>query len=246
MPARVDFADLAWLDVAEWIKRDTRVLLPLGATEQHGSLSLGTDLLFVDCVTRRACERSGVLRAPTLPFGASAFATRFPGTLSLRTATICEVIEDLVDCLYRQGFRRLVFATGHGGNEVITGVLSEVTLDRPRLAVYYRDAWQGLKPLVKQINRERGWPDAGHASWYEAFAFNRVGEIPDEERTFPMNPDFPPFPLNARLAPEHMGAGVESGRFDARDPELMDRLLEAAIADLAEFLAAIPAEAPEH
>jgi creatinine amidohydrolase len=246
MSTRVDFTELAWLDVEEWLKRDTRVVLPLGATEQHGNLSLGTDLLFVDRVTRRACERAAVLRAPALPFGASAFATRFPGSLSLRTATICGVIEDLVDCLYRQGFRRLVFATGHGGNEVITGVLSEVTLDRPQLAVYYRDAWQGLNPIVQQVNRERGWPDAEHASWYEAFAFNRVREIPDTERSFPPHPDFPPFPLNARLAPEHLAVGVQSGRFDARDPELMDRLLEAAIADLAQFLAAIPAEAPEH
>ena len=240
MMQRLDFAELSWMQVKERLRHDTRVVLPLGATEEHGYLSLATDSLFVDRVTRAACERVGVLRAPVLPFGCSAFAVCFPGSLSLRTETLCQVVEDLVDCLYRQGFRRLIFVTGHGGNEVATGVLSEAQLNRPQLTVYYRDGWRGMKETVQRVNHERGWPDAGHASWYEGFLFARVGEIPDGENSFPEDADFPSFPLNPRTARRHLAEGVQSGRFDAGDPELMDRLLEEATDDLARFLHQIP------
>ena len=245
MTERLNFAELSWMQVEERLRRDTRVVLPLGATEEHGHLSLATDSLFVDRVTRAACERAGVLRAPVLPFGCSAFAISFPGSLSLRTETLCRVVEDLVDCLYRQGFRRLIFVTGHGGNEVATGVLSEAQLDRPQLAVYYRDGWRGMKATVARVNRERGWPDAEHASWYEGFPFARVGEVPDREKSFPEDADFPSFPLNPRTARRHLAEGVQSGRFDAGDPELMDRLLAEAIDDLARFLCQIPPAPPQ-
>ena len=245
MTERFDFAELSWMQVEERLRHDCRVVLPLGATEEHGYLSLATDSLFVDRVTRAACKQARVLRAPVLPFGCSAFAVRFPGSLSLRTETLCRVVEDLIDCLYRQGFRRLIFVTGHGGNEVATGVLSEAQLDRPQLVVYYQDGWRGMKATVERVNQEREWPDAEHGSWYEGFPFARVGEIPDREKCFPKEPDFPPFPLNPRTTRMHLPEGVQSGKFDANDLELMDRLLADATGDLARFLRRIPLVPPQ-
>ncbi len=245
MTERVDFADLSWMQVEERLRHDIRVVLPLGATEEHGHLSLATDSLFIDRVTQAACAQAGVLRAPVLPFGCSAFAACFPGSLSVRTETLCRLVGDLIDCLYRQGFRRLIFVTGHGGNEVVTGVLSEAQLDRSQLVAYYRDGWRGMQATVERVNRERGWPAAEHGSWYEAFPFVRVGQIPDGQKVFPLDADFPSFPLNPRTARRHLADGVHSGRFDASDPELMNRLLAEAIEDLARFLRQIPPGPPE-
>ncbi len=241
----IDFAALSWLDVERRLCEDKRIVLPLGATEEHAHLSLATDTLFVDHVTRAACLRAGVLRAPVLPFGCSAFATNFPGTVSLRTETLCRLVEDMVDCLYRQGFRRLVFVSGHGGNEVVTGVLAEVQIDRPQLAVYFRDGWSGMKEAVARTEAERDLPKTEHAGWHEVFPFTVVGEIPDRAKRFPEHPDFPPFPLNPRTARKYLGEGVESGKFDLRDPELMMELLASCVDDVARFLGGIPLNAPQ-
>jgi creatinine amidohydrolase len=240
----IHYEALSWMDVERRLRTDVRLVLPLGATEEHGHLSLLTDTLFVDRVAREACRRAGVLTAPVLPFGCSAFAVRFPGTLSLRTETLCRVVEDLVDCTYRQGFRRLVFVTGHGGNEVATGVLSEVQLDRPSLAIHYRNAWEGMMPLVRRVEAERGLPAGEHASWMEAFPFARTGPVPHAVRDAVDTPDFPLFPLNPRTAREHLGDGVVGGASTLGDDALLDEAMEACVGSLAAFLDTLPADAP--
>lgn len=243
---RVHFRELSWRDVAARVDRDCRVLVPLGATEQHAALSLATDTLFVEQVVDAAARSADVLVAPALPFGASAFALGFPGTISLRTATLCLVVEDVVDSLYRNGFRRLVFVTGHGGNEVVTGALSEVAVDRPQLCVYYVNAWSGMRAEVRRIDAERGAPPAEHASWHEEFPFTRVGPVAEAVSPTPTSPDFPEFPLNPRLARHHLPAGVVAGMHTLGDDHVMAGLLDRCVAELTSFLHALPGTVPRH
>lgn len=229
-----------WMEVEQRLTTDKRVVVPLGATEEHGFLSLLTDTLFVNHVTGAACSQANVLRSPTVPFGCSAFAINFPGTISLRTITIAHLLEDIVDSLYRQGFRRIVFVTGHGGNEVITGVLSELQIDRQSLNLYYRSAWAGMQDRIKALSETRGLGRTEHASWHEVFPFTRVGEVPDGDKTFPDSADTPLFPLNPRTARIYLGEGIVSGAYNLHDDVIMDELLQLCIADLTQFLQALP------
>jgi creatinine amidohydrolase len=240
MRDRYELTHLNWMQVESRLREDVRIVIPMGATEEHGYLSLLSDFLFVDRVTRQACERSNVLRAPVIPFGCSAFAVQFPGTISLRTVTLCHVVTDVVDCLYRQGFRRLVFTTGHGGNEVITGVLSEAQLDRPQSNIYYVNAWTGMQDQVRRIESERGLPRGDHAAWYEAFPMNQVAPIPHLEKPPPSGADYPLFPLNPRTARQHLGDGVVSGAYHPTPDHEMEGLLEACVNHLAGFLENLP------
>ncbi|GIE95232.1 creatininase family protein [Paractinoplanes rishiriensis] len=244
--APTDFAELNWLAVAERVRADTRVLIPMGATEEHGYLSLASDSIYADYVTRQACARVGVLRTPVVPFGPSAFAINFPGTLSMRTSTMCAIVEDIIDCLYRQGFRRLVFATGHGGNEVITGVLSEAQIDRDGLSVYYYNCWDGMRDESRRISEERGLGVCDHAAWYEVQADTRVAPIPaGASQPVPADPDFPMFPLNPRTARRQIPDGVVAGAYDIADDAETARLREACVDHLTDFLQRLPAAAPE-
>jgi creatinine amidohydrolase len=99
--------------------RNKVVLLPLGATEQHGPhLAVGTD---TDIVTRIAVaaeqQRStDIVLFPTLPFGSSHHHLSFGGTISLPADLYTRVVTDLVKSLVQYGFRRIVLFNGHGGN----------------------------------------------------------------------------------------------------------------------------------
>ncbi|WP_131738037.1 creatininase family protein [Actinomadura roseirufa] len=239
------FGELSWSDLEARLAVDCRVVLPLGATEEHGELSLTADTNFVDRLTETACERAGVVRAPVMPFGCSAFAITFPGTISMRTVTMSLVITDMIDSLYRQGFRRLVFVTGHGGNEVITGILSEAAIDRPGLATYYVNGWRGMAAGIAEFEAALGLPGAEHAAWHEAFDFNVVKPFSGEVHQPSDSPDFPQFPVNPRTARRYMPSGVQAGLSRHDDPTMMSKLFDACVTDLVSTLNSLPAAPPE-
>lgn len=235
-----DLAELDWMSVAKRLETDTRIVIPMGATEEHGYLSLCADTIFAEHVSRNACQAVGVLRAPPIPFGCSAFSVNFPGSVSLRTVTICHLIEDIIDCFYRQGFRRLVFATGHGGNEVITGILAEQQIDRPQLNVYYYNLWAGMNDAVRALEAERDLGRSEHASWTEVQPDTVVTAIPEARKEPPGGPDYPLFPLNPRTARHFLGDGVVAGTYNLRDEKLLDDLREQCVDHFAGFLRTLP------
>src|SRR3972149_1386738 len=108
--------ELNWMDVENYLAQDDRIILVLGATEQHGYLSLLTDVKIPQALADAASASTGVLIAPPLNFGVSPYFATYPGTISLRTSTFLAVVEDIVQSLYGVGFRRIFIMNGHGGN----------------------------------------------------------------------------------------------------------------------------------
>src|SRR3954453_2101270 len=74
------------------------LLLPLGATEQHGPhLPLETDtLIAVALADGVARVRGDVVVAPALPFGSSGEHAGFPGTLSVGQEVLEAAVVELV------------------------------------------------------------------------------------------------------------------------------------------------------
>jgi len=102
------------------VDRDqTLVMLPIAAVEQHGPhLPTGTDL-FICSAVAEAVEQAhpeSVLLLPTYWLGASAHHLRLGATMSAELdtyiATLCEMARQPL----KEGFKRLTFLNGHGGN----------------------------------------------------------------------------------------------------------------------------------
>lgn len=94
------------------------VLVPLGATEQHGPhLPLGTDTTLAHAICHAAAEYvPGVCVAPVMPFGASGEHAGFPGTMSIGTGAMTEVLVELGRSVLPEA-HAVVFASAHGGND---------------------------------------------------------------------------------------------------------------------------------
>lgn len=101
----------------------TTLVLPLGATEQHGPhLPLCTDTVVAEAVAHRLAEAvPGLVVAPTLPYGASGEHETFPGTISLGTVALTSLLVEYGRSACRWA-DRLLLLTGHGGNAEALGV----------------------------------------------------------------------------------------------------------------------------
>ena len=116
----MQLADCKWNEI-DALDRDTPVLLPLAALEQHGRhMPVFTDSMLTQELMRRVEQRMGprVLIAPLMWLGNSHHHMDFPGTLSAEPRVYLDLLNGLLENLIAHGFRRLIFINGHGGNDV--------------------------------------------------------------------------------------------------------------------------------
>jgi len=164
--------DRNWMQIEKYLEGDDRIVLPIGSTEQHGYLSLGTDAILAERVAVEAAEPLGVPVLPCLPFGMAPYFTEYPGTMSLRMSTYIEVIRDLLDCIVGQGFRRIAILNGHGGNAPVTGLIRE-WLSIPRVDGAEPPAHaepvlsRALTGSVDRIRMRELSPDGGHGGAHQ-------------------------------------------------------------------------------
>ncbi|HEX5407190.1 MAG TPA: creatininase family protein [Pseudonocardiaceae bacterium] len=172
--------DSNWMQLAEYLKHDDRIVLPVGSTEQHGYLSLGTDALLAERVSVEAAEPLGVPVLPVLPFGMAPYFAQYPGSMSLRLGTYVEVVRDLLDGLAGQGFRRIAVVNGHGGNSPVAGLIREWICQprAERVQVLFHSWYNAPKTAAAASMFD---DDQYHGSWLENFPWTRVAgvQIPD-------------------------------------------------------------------
>ncbi|HPF59940.1 MAG TPA: mycofactocin biosynthesis peptidyl-dipeptidase MftE [Candidatus Competibacteraceae bacterium] len=153
--------ELTWPDVAQAVAAGvTTVILPLGATEQHGPhLPLGTDTCRAAALAGRLAERLPALVAPVIPIGCSSEHRGFAGLLSLEAETLAAVIVDCAQHMAGWGVQRLIVLTAHGGNGQALA-LAEARLHQvlPALAVWIPSPMAICGEAVLTIAAEAGLP----------------------------------------------------------------------------------------
>ncbi|MGD0752129.1 MAG: creatininase family protein [Anaerolineales bacterium] len=217
--------DLNWMDVEEYLKHDDRLILVIGACEQHGYLSLLSDVKIPLALADAAAQQTGVLMAPPVNFGSSPYFLAYPGTLSLRLSTLMDVTEDIIRSAYSQGFKRILVLNGHGGNNGLKMRLGELTNQLPGLKLQWY-AWWMSHSVEEVALRHQLKPS--HANWLEAFPFTIVADLPEGEKT---PPHVPSDVLDAQTAREVYGDGTFGGRYQA-SAEIMQEMFDACLADI--------------
>ena len=109
------FQDLKWMDVERYLQHDNRIIMITGATEQHAYTSLLTDIEIPLQIAMAVSHQTQILLAPPLNFGISDFFMQYPGTITLQPETFAAVLVEVLENLYRHGFRRILLLHEHGG-----------------------------------------------------------------------------------------------------------------------------------
>ena len=126
-----ELSNMTWWEAEEKFKEARVVIVPIGATEQHGlHLGVGADWIQAWNIAWRVGERTDVMVLPVMPYGVSGHHKEFPGTITLSPETLQRVVYELLENIYTNGVNRVVFMNGHGGNlGAITGAVKEARDD---------------------------------------------------------------------------------------------------------------------
>ncbi|OGF13047.1 MAG: creatininase [Candidatus Eisenbacteria bacterium RBG_16_71_46] len=225
-------ADLNWMQVESLVAREDRAVLPVGSIEQHAYLSLATDAILAERLAIEAAEPLGVPVFPVLAYGITPAFRAYPGTVSLRTETLAAVLTDVLDSLAGTGFRRVLVANGHGGNQPVLPAL---------------EAWQGAHAGVRVRfhswwNAPRVWaevqcidPQASHASWMESFPWTRLAGVEPPSGAKPMIDSSRIATMTPQAVREFVGDGNFGGRYQRPDDE-MRAVWAAAVAETRSLL----------
>lgn len=113
-PREVRAERLTFPDIEQYLTEDDRVIIPVGAVEQHGPhMAMGTDSILAEDVGLEAARRSGVLIYPTMWYGWSENHMAFCGTVTLRPETLQAMVRDVVESLSVHGFRKFIIVNGN-------------------------------------------------------------------------------------------------------------------------------------
>jgi creatinine amidohydrolase len=216
--------DLNWMDVEKYLKQDDRLMIVLGACEQHGYLSLLTDMRIPLALADAASKQTGVLIAPPINFGISPYFLNYPGTLSVRIETLTRLLEDIVRSAAGVGFRRFVVLNGHGGNDGAADHLVEVANSMPEITVAWYSWWESNSVAAVAMKHNL---TIEHANWAEAFPFNRVADLPQDVKPTVKVTGMP----NAVQTRQLYGDGVFGGPYRA-DDSIMAEVFQAALDDV--------------
>jgi creatinine amidohydrolase len=140
---------LSWTEIAALPDREnTVIVLPTGATEQHGPhLPCAVDTIISAGVVGHALARL----APAVPayamapitYGKSEEHLHFPGTITLSGETLLATMNEVAESVYRAGFRKLLIVNGHGGQPQIMEIMArEMRLRHGDYIVVPQHTWR--------------------------------------------------------------------------------------------------------
>ncbi len=161
----IQMEELSWKQIEGLDKKKTIFFLPISPLEEHGPhLPVGTDLLTakdtateaIRILNRKNPELTYVL-LPAVPLGYCKFNTDFPGSISVSSKVVRDVIYSIGSSLASHGFKYLVICTYHMAIGHLKGIYSgmervmrkyDMRICEPWSPYFYNDEVEKREPKL--------------------------------------------------------------------------------------------------
>jgi creatinine amidohydrolase len=201
--------DMTWPELESSAREIELVIIPIGATVQHGPNStFASDATRAYQFSLKIAERlyPRILIAPVMPFGLSSQHMSFPGTISLAPETFMNVVFEVVESLAEHGFDRFLFVNAYYGNQ---GAL-DLLLSRMRNRLDLNTAWVSISSLADDVAAARGQEQSGHADRDEISQLLYLAPwTVRTESLAPGEPLEPEYPFTSPHGPIHIAYTVD-------------------------------------
>jgi len=153
-------------EITDALNEVDTVVVPLGSVEQHGPhLPVGTDTLIPITVAKRVGEKAKVLVAPPIYYGNSLSMVDMKGVFTVSPDTLASLLLDLCKSFSRQGFKKIVFINGHGGNKQVVSFIGQKARIETGALIVRIDWWDvAAEEILKICEKEVVHADEGETS----------------------------------------------------------------------------------
>ncbi|MHA1506423.1 MAG: creatininase family protein [Candidatus Asgardarchaeia archaeon] len=187
----VKWIDLTRDEFKEWVEKhgDKAVaIVPLGSIENHGPhLPLGTDSFTAYAFVEEISKREDVIVLPVIECTSDTVQRGFPGCISIRYDVIASYLENIFDEIRRNGIRKIVLLSFHGGNRYMIPVLQRDLLEKGKDYVVFSPSFSMVKIPEELMEYVKYGGHAGvfETSWLWYFYPDKVH--PDKFKPGEMN-----------------------------------------------------------
>ena len=127
-----EFASLSWKQIDELDREKTIFFLPISPLEEHGPhLPVGTDMLVSTDAVKEAIKilynkkpELNYVLLPTIPLGQCDFVKEFPGSFSINSKVLKNIVYSIGSSLAEHGFKYIVICTYHMAIQHLRGIYS--------------------------------------------------------------------------------------------------------------------------
>ena len=150
----VQLQELTAVQFKDAVKKSSEtVIIPIGVFEKHGPhMPLGTDLYTAREIAVRAAEIEYAVVFPWYYFSQINEARQQPGTIAYSPELIWRILQETLDELNRNGFKKIILINGHGGNGAFLEYFTMAQLSEKRdyTLYWYRQSYD--KEVIQKAN----------------------------------------------------------------------------------------------
>jgi creatinine amidohydrolase len=159
------YEELSALQLAEAREKSgNTVIIPIGILEKHGPhMPLGTDLLDVRETVFRAVNREYSVVFPPYYFSQIYEAKHQPGAIAYSPGLTWQLLQETCDELGRNGFTKIIFVNGHGGNIHFLPYFCQAQLERCKNYAVILFQPNEDSVVLEKVSRLRKTKTEGHA-----------------------------------------------------------------------------------
>ncbi|MFD1039410.1 creatininase family protein [Virgibacillus byunsanensis] len=152
---KTNYSHYTWPEIDKMSKQDAVVIVPFGATEEHGHhLPLDVDTNIVTNICMSAANKTSKdLVLPVIPFGFESHHMGFPGTIDIPSSILIDFGRAVTGSLAKHGFKHILLVNGHGSNRPIIDLIARHTIiDYPETLCASISWWELQK--VRDVSDE--------------------------------------------------------------------------------------------
>ncbi len=139
-------------------------VIPMGIIEKHATqLPLGSDLFEARAAVESAVAKEYAVVFPPYYFGQIFEARHQPGTVAYSNDLIWQILQETCDEMARNGFKKIILFSGHGGNNAFLQFFcqSQLASEKDYIVVLFQP---GEDPVMdKEIQSLKKASNDGHA-----------------------------------------------------------------------------------